>query len=167
MATPGKTHRSIASLAPVSFADWGQRGRGTRATMANYPGRRTLSACLPWAGMCRAFSASAASRQGMPGARVDPRWPHATARAESPHHGWETGARRIGRRAREWTPTGLMRRRGLKARTTAARRARDASGDRRSQESRKSANQSQKSGVIPHGPESPHGPIHGIMPHES
>ena len=54
---------SIAPFAPVSFADRGKRGRGTRPKLAFYPGPRTLSACLPWAGMFRAFSASAASRQ--------------------------------------------------------------------------------------------------------
>jgi len=33
-------------LAPVSFADWGQRGRGARVILARYPGRRTPSALL-------------------------------------------------------------------------------------------------------------------------
>ena len=63
---PGRRVSSIASLAPVSFADRGQRGRGRRTYRALYPGRRALSARLPWAGMFRAFSASAASRQKMP-----------------------------------------------------------------------------------------------------
>ena len=64
MSIPDKQVSSIAPFAPVSFADWGKRGRGTRTLSPLYPGRRTLSACLPWAGMFRAFSASAASRPG-------------------------------------------------------------------------------------------------------
>jgi hypothetical protein len=54
-----------------------------------YPGRRTLSVCLPWAGMFCAFSASAASRPGM--LRVCCRLRgHVTLRAGSPQHGRET-----------------------------------------------------------------------------
>jgi hypothetical protein len=62
-STPGKQVSSIAPLVPVSFADWDQRGNGTRTLSSLYPGRRMLSACLPWAGMFCAFSASAATRQ--------------------------------------------------------------------------------------------------------
>jgi len=43
---PQQSMSSIASLAPVSFADRGQRGRGTRPWLALYPGRRALSALL-------------------------------------------------------------------------------------------------------------------------
>ena len=43
---PGKQGSSIAPFAPVSFADWGKRGRGTRTLSPLYPGRRALSALL-------------------------------------------------------------------------------------------------------------------------
>ena len=43
---PGKQGSSIAPCAPVSFADWGKRGRGTRTVSPLYPGRRALSAPL-------------------------------------------------------------------------------------------------------------------------
>jgi len=49
---------------------------------------------LPWAILGRAFSASAASRPGISGALGSACWPLATARAESPHHGWDMGVPR-------------------------------------------------------------------------
>ena len=56
------------SAAPTGAKEAEEHGRSRRCTQ----GGARLRRCLPWAGMLRAFSASAASRPGMPGARQAP-----------------------------------------------------------------------------------------------
>ena len=55
----GATLRSIASLAPVSCADWGQRARNTDVGRRCTQGGARFQRCLPWAAMFAPFSAAA------------------------------------------------------------------------------------------------------------
>ena len=69
----GVTMSSIASLAPVSFADWGQRSRGTRAKMALHPGRRSAFGVACPGLVCFALSALKCRRDGgAPRSRISP-----------------------------------------------------------------------------------------------